>query len=284
LLDAWTDFFLSRQAMNVSPYTLIFYQRHAGVFLKWIENQGVTEPAEVTARYVRAYLAELSGRKLQDTTMHDYARAIKTLLRFWHAEGYIPQPVRFDMPKLARKRLPVLTSDQLRRVVSVCGVRDRALVLFMADSGLRRAEVIRLNWEDVNMQTGLVRVHQGKGKKDRSAVIGASVRRALLKYRRTLSEHGPLFQTDREPRQRLTARGLLAIFQRLTRRTGIKVTAHAMRRTFTILSLRAGMNPLHLQHLGGWESLEMVDRYAQMVDDDLLAEHRAHSPVDSLRD
>ena len=55
-----------------------------------------------------------------------------------------------------------------------------------------------------------------------------------------------------------------------------------MRRTFAILPLRAGMSPLHLKKLGDWEDLEMVQHYAQMVDDDLLREHRAHSPVDNL--
>ena len=67
------------------------------------------------------------------------------------------------------------------------------------------------------------------------------------------------------------------------RRTGIQVTPHALRRTFTILSLRAGMSPLHLQNLGGWESLELVQHYAQMVDEDLMQAHKAHSPVDNLK-
>jgi hypothetical protein len=45
---------------------------------------------------------------------------------------------------------------------------------------------------------------------------------------------------------------------------------------------RAGMDPLHLQALGGWEGLEMVKLHAQLVDDDLLQSHKAHSPVDYL--
>jgi integrase len=114
----------------------------------------------VTARYVRAYLAQLQGK---DTTKHDHARAIKTLLRFWHKEGYIPQLITFDMPRLEKKRLPVLTADQLRQIVQACNPRDKAIVLFMADSGLRRGEVCALNWADIDMQSGLVRVRQGKG-------------------------------------------------------------------------------------------------------------------------
>ena len=55
-----------------------------------------------------------------------------------------------------------------------------------------------------------------------------------------------------------------------------------MRRTFVILSLRAGMGELHLQAMLGHATLEMVGYYAQMVDEDLLREHAQHSPVDQL--
>jgi len=269
--------------MNCSPFTLRFYRFTAGAFVTWISNQGVTGPEQVTARYVRQYLAMLADRGLQDTTLHDYARAIKTLLRFWYAEKYIPDAIAFDMPRLAKKRLPVLTADQLRTVVSSCNHRDKSIVLFMADSGLRRKETISLNWGDVDMQTGLVRVKQGKGKKDRSAVVGARVRRTLLAYRRTIEHHNdtdPLFQTQEGTR--FTGSGFLRIFHRLSKQTGIHITAHALRRTFTILSLRAGMDPLHLQALGGWASMEMVEHYAQMEDVDLLQAHARHSPVDRL--
>jgi integrase/recombinase XerD len=283
LTDAYTDFILSRQAMNCTPVTLSFYRYTAGKFLEWIEGQGVTDPAEISARHVRTFLAELISRGLQDTTRHDYARAIRTLLRFWHHEGYTPQLVTFDMPRLEHKRLPVLTADQLREILKVCNVRDKAIVLFLVDGGLRRSEVIRLDWGDIDMQSGLVRVRQGKGRKDRSAVVGATTRRALLAYRRTkgkVSPEDPLFQT--KTGTRFTPGGFIRIFQRLTKWTGIHVTAHALRRTFVILSLRAGMDILHLQALLGHASLDMVQHYAQMVDDDLLAEHKAHSPVDNL--
>ncbi len=289
LNDAYTDFILSRQAMNCTPATLVFYRYTAGEFLKWIENTGVTDPRDVTARHVRGYLTQLRGNRGHeptDHTKHDHARAIKTLLRFWHKEGYTQTLVPFDMPRIAKKRQPVLTAAQLTELVKVCNVRDRAVLLFMADSGLRRQEVINLNWKDVDMETGLVQVLRGKGRKDRSAVIGATTRRALLAYRRTLKKAdsqlptAPLFQT--RSGRRFKGCGLLRIFQSLTERTGIHVTAHAMRRTFTILSLRAGMDPLYLQNLAGWEDLTMLNHYAQMEDIDLLQAHKAHSPVDNL--
>jgi integrase/recombinase XerD len=284
LHDGYTDFILSRQAMNSTPSTIAFYRYTVGVFLTWCEEQGVGSPQDVTGRLVRAFLAELVAKGRKDTTLHANARAIRTLMIFWHEEGYMSELVKFEMPKLSKKRLPVLTAEELVKVVSACNVRDRAIVLFMADSGLRRAEVINLNWSDVDMESGLVKVVQGKGRKDRSAVVGATTRRAILKYRKTLadvSSTSPLFQS--RTHERLTGSGLLIIFRRITKKTGIKTTPHALRRTFTILSLRAGMNALHLQNLGGWSDLEMVQHYSQMVDEDLLIEHRAHSPIDNLR-
>jgi site-specific recombinase XerD len=73
---------------------------------------------------------------------------------------------------------------------------------------------------DVDMQSELVRVIQGKGKKDPSAVIGARTRRALLAYGRKLlarASNSPLFQT--KTGTRFTHSGFIHIFQRLTRRT-----------------------------------------------------------------
>src|SRR5690349_16632947 len=80
LTDAYTDFILSRQAMNCTPATLSFYRYTAGAFLYWAEGKGITGPGEITARHVRQYLAQLITNNRKDTTLHANARAIRTLL------------------------------------------------------------------------------------------------------------------------------------------------------------------------------------------------------------
>lgn len=67
LLDAFTDFILSRKAMNCRPVTLSLYRFTVGKFLEWIAGQGITDPAEITAGHVRQFLAGLTNRALQDT-------------------------------------------------------------------------------------------------------------------------------------------------------------------------------------------------------------------------
>src|SRR5689334_4461353 len=93
---AYQDFLLSRQSLQCTRATLDFYKYTAGKFVEWL---GEREP---TAALVREYLANLKGK---DTTIHDHARAIRTLLRFMAAEGYC-NPVKIEMPRLSKKRLP----------------------------------------------------------------------------------------------------------------------------------------------------------------------------------
>lgn len=283
LQDSYTDFILSRQAMRVSKKTIEFYRYTAGIFMTWLESQSVTEPAEVTARHVRAYLAELAAREVSEWTCNGHARAIKTLLRFWHEEKYMPELVKFAMPKVSKKRRPDLSADEVAQILKTCSKREKAALLLMVDTGMRRAEVTALNWEDVDIDTGMIRVKNGKAGKSRTVIIGASTRRALLAYRRTLAaadDKEAVIQTDE--RHRFAGEGLYQLFKRLSKRAGIHFTPHALRRTCAILSLRAGMSPLALKSILGHSSMEMVDWYAQLCDDDVLQAHQEHSPVENI--
>jgi integrase/recombinase XerD len=283
LHDVYSDFIMSRQAMMCRERTVAWYAFTLGQVMEWMVHNGVAHPKEITAHKVRAYLSDLSARGLVDTTINNHARAIRTMLRFFYVEKYIPEPVTFRMPAIAQKRLLALTAVDVQNLLDVCqSARDNALILLMVDTGARRAEVCALNWDDVDIQTGLVRIVEGKGGKTRSVVVGTKTRRALLAYLRELNREPrePLFQTSTG--HRLTAMGVRSILLRLGKRSGVKVTPHALRRTFATLSLKAGMNPLHLQALMGHTTLEMTRKYIAMVDDDLVKAHKEYGPIDTM--
>lgn len=275
------DFILSRKAMRCSPKTLATYQSMLGRFARWLEAHGIQSPDQLTPRSVRAFLAELQGKAW---TLNGYGRAIRTLLRFWHEEGYLPQAIKVKVPSVPKQRLPFLTADQVKTVLRTCDLREKALILFMIDSGLRRQEVCNLNIGDVDPQTGAVRVIQGKGKKDRLAAIGSTTRHTLLAYLDTAPNKdpkSPLFQTVNG--KRFTGDGIQSLFRRLSRKVGFKVTAHMLRRSFATFALRLGMDIVSLQALLGHSSIETTRHYIQLLDDDILAAHHKASPADKLQ-
>jgi len=273
--DAFLDFRLSREAMNCSPATLEFYDYTAGKLAEWLEARGIVDPSELRSQHVRQYLTELRQRGLKDTSLHGHARAARAFARFLHSEGYIPEPINVDMPRLEAKRLPCLDADQLAHVLDKgCrSTRDKAVVILLADTGLRREEACALNWGDVDLKAGLVRVRRGKGGKAKS-------RRVLLRYRHSVPHDvgDPVFPSKRGGR--LTGMGMRMLFRQIGDRAGLHLTPHMLRRTFATLSLAAGMDALYLQALLGHSSLEMVRRYVQMVEADLQRAHAEHGPVD----
>jgi site-specific recombinase XerD len=86
-LDA---FLISREAMRVNSTTLDWYRSRLGRFLDFLAQQRVTRPEDITPHHVRLFLVSLERRQLSDWYIHGHARAIKTFLRFLHAEGIIP--------------------------------------------------------------------------------------------------------------------------------------------------------------------------------------------------
>lgn len=279
--DAYTDFILSRQAMLCTKQTMRFYSYNLSNILDWMKENGVKTPEDITSRYVRAYLAEMEGNGLSDSYIHSHARIIKTFTHFLLQEEYIEKEIMFTMPKIEKKRLKILSADELQKVLKACtNPRDKVIILLLADSGVRRAEACAVNWGDVDIKRGIVRVQRGKGKKYRTVIIGVTTRRALLAYRRTVNhkDASPLIQTKNGTR--LTHGGLRSAILRIGERAGIKISPHTLRRTFATLARRAGMDLLELQALMGHSSLDMTKRYIEMLEDDLINAHREHGPID----
>ncbi len=286
------SFLTAKDAALCSRRTLAAYTYALRRCVTWLRARGVTDPAAITPALVRAYFAELGGSGLAAGSVHDYARPVKTWLRFLYADGIIPTDVmaRVQMPRLDKAILPSFTASDVTELLRVCEdsqdpERDTALVLFLTDSGVRASELCALRVGDVDTRTGAVMVRHGKGAKDRTCYIGARARRALLRYllaRFDATATAPLFPsllTDRH----LTPSGLLILCRRLGARAGVPdCHPHKFRRTFAIESLRAGMDLIRLAAIMGHSDLAMLRRYLYLVEHDLAEAHRQHGPVDSL--
>jgi len=283
LSDAGLDFLLSRHAINCSPSTIKWYKFTLGKILDWFEKHGVHTPEQISGFLVRSLLAEMAAKGYSDSYIHSYARVIRTFVGFLFDEEYIDKPVKLQMPKLINKKRQRYTEEDIENILSACkDKRDRAFILLMIDSGLRRAEVLALNWSDIDLLSGIVRVVRGKGGKPRSVVVGIETRRALLKYQFEInsSDNQPVFQTISG--KRFTAGGLRSWLLRISKRAEINITPHALRRTFATLSIRGGMNLVHLQGLMGHASITTTRDYVGLTEEDLVKAHQKHGPVDRL--
>jgi len=277
--DALNDFYLAKRSSLAAPRTLEFYERTAGEFVTWLIGQGVTRPEDIAGAHVRGYLTQVRDRGVAEATTRMYAVGVKAFCRFCFREWETPR-FEIDMPRPEKNRMRLPSPEELELLLQACPrPRDRALLLFLADTGARLSEATALDWEDIDLETGLVRIRRGKGRKARSVLVGIETRRALLRYRRGIP-NGPTDPVWRGRLGRLTNAGVRYLFRRLQQETGLRFSPHDLRRFFATASLRNGMNPLHVQALLGHTSLEMTRRYLSIVEDDLKAAHEQHGPVD----
>jgi integrase/recombinase XerD len=190
-------------------------------------------------------------------------------------------------PKVTNGPVSPVEPEDLSALLKTCKAnsfldsRDKALIMFLHDTGARAREVLGVNIQDTNPVSGEIFIHLGKGGKSRSVFIGKASRksmRAYLKHR--LNDSPALWIT--EEGERLEYGGLRGILGRRAKQAGIKVPSlHSFRRAFAINMLRAGVNVFSLQKLMGHADLQVLRRYLAQTTEDMAQAHRIGSPVDN---
>jgi integrase/recombinase XerD len=163
-------------------------------------------------------------------------------------------------------------------------VRDYALLLFYADTGLRLNEALSVRLIDLDMEAQKVKV-LGKGAKEREVSFADTTANWLKKWlvRREgiasewlwVSRYGSRL-SDTSVSQRL---------KKLTRKAGIartRLSVHALRHFFAIDFLRNGGDAKSLQRILGHSDLSMTMHYVNWAGDEAQMMHRRASPVDKI--
>lgn len=289
LADALDLFVLDCRAQRFTKSTLGFYQGRLSLFVKWCDANGTTLLHELTATDIKRFLVHLQDKALSSAYVHSHARAIKTFCNYAVRDELITLSpfAKVKMPRLEKKLPKALSKAELTAIVKACkgNRRDRAIIFFLLDSGVRATELCNLNVADLDMQTGSVTVHQGKGQKDRTTFVGASTRKATKRYlieRNKPGQSEPLFISERGGK-RLTYFGLAQMLKRLRRDAKVEnFSAHALRRSFAIRMLRGGCDIFVLAKLMGHSDITVLRSYLDILTDDLQSAHEDFGPVDNL--
>jgi integrase/recombinase XerD len=310
--DHWLQgFYLAKAAEGISKNTLIEYTKDFRHFSLWLGDRDVTA---LTPSDLKVFLAGLrlvnhvSSRPLSPKTIYNTWVALRSLYRFLEEESALPDgnPMKsVPAPKAQTSVILPLGEEEVKTILVACdrkppaaakdgrrvysakrltSARDRAIVLFLLDSGVRASELCDLQLADVDQATGRVIVRSGKGGKGRVTYLGKHCRRALWRYlnRESRTPADPLFlSVEGRP---LTPNSLDHVFRGLEKRSGVQnLHPHRLRHTFATQFLRNGGNLLALQRLLGHTSLQMVKRYAEVAEADLQTLHETGSPVDRWR-
>jgi integrase/recombinase XerC len=256
------------------------------ILIRAVRRFGEARPLDaVPAAELRAWLLELRAT-LAPESIAGYVRGLKAFGN-WCAAEELAAAAGFRglrRPKVPHRLIAPFSDPELRSLLALADERERALALVLLDTGLRLSELASLRVGDVRPDGTLH--DMGKGAKERIVPIGASARRALVRYlgTRTVVVAGdPLFCGRWGPA--LTARGIQLAIARLGRRAavGTRCSPHTFRHTFARGYLVNGGDVFSLQQILGHTTLDMVRRYVYFVSFETVRRlHAAASPADGL--
>lgn len=194
-LQSWiAAFMMDRRAQNMANGTLHFYKARLKDFSAYFESVSIDRVMQIEPSHIRAFLLLLQEKGHNPGGLHSYYRVIKAFLRWFEFE---PENWRNPIRQIKAPKNPVIILDPVnidvaQTMIDICpkidffGLRDRAIILCLLDTGLRASELLAMNIEDVNFITGEIHILKGKGRKSRYVFLGSKSRKALrsyLKYR-----------------------------------------------------------------------------------------------------
>ncbi len=308
LVDVLEQYMIDCANRGRSDGTLALYRRDLGLLVQWLEQAGVVDLESVTLAILRQFLnflinsgsdkrfpnAIIQGR-LSPSTVGTYVSVIKAFFQWCFNEELIPSSpaARLSKPKASKKVLSTFTSEHIEAMLAACdtdtrtGFRDYVILLVLLDTGMRVSELCNLHLSDVHPR--YVKVF-GKGQKEREIGLHPDVSKVLWKY---INKHrlgfnvqdDHVFLSERGP---FTTSGVEMMFNYVGDRagiTGVRVSPHTMRHTFSKQYLKQGGDLFKLSRELGHSSVQVTGNIylGDFNSTDARMDHDKYSPAGGVK-
>ena len=222
-------------------------------------------PDQASAEDLRRYQLHLASSGVAAPSLN----ATVTALRFFFAVTLGRSEVSERMPFVREPRkLPVVLSpEEVARFLDAApGLKYRAALSVAYGAGLRAAEIISLKITDIDSTRMVIRVEQGKGRKDRYVMLSEHLLALLRAYWKAARPQGWLFP-GRDPVQPLTTRQLNRACHFAAQAAGIdkRVSLHTLRHSFATHLLEQKVDIRVIQVLLGHKKLDTTALYSQVA-------------------
>lgn len=249
------------QLRGLAPTTQRSYLHYVADYAKFYK----TSPEQLDLEAIRQYeLYLLHERKLSPESINSFVSSVQflylvTLEMPWGKECF---------PRVRRAhKLPLILSPQevSQFFESIPSLKYRAALMICYGSGLRISEAVALKVRDIDSSRMLLRVEEGKGRKDRYVMLSERLLAVLRCYWRAARPKDYLFPSWREKRH-LTSGALATACRDASRQCGLskRITAHTLRHSFATHLLEGGTDTRVIQALLGHSRIETTARYTQV--------------------
>ena len=278
-INGLVDAFMT--TVDVTSLTKQSYGKKVKAFFRWMIDTGTTSPKRED---ILRYKEELAQRGHSPLTVSAYLTPLRLFFAWLEAEGQYPNITAGI--KGAKKptgfRKESLTVKQVKAVLheidtsSLQGKRDFAILNLLFRTGIRTAELIKVDVRDIRQEGGIsVLDIQGKGhdSKDEFVLLTEETLKPIYEYlglRTAVKESDPLFTSlsNNNNGRRLTTRSIRGLVKKYFLSAGLnspKLTAHSTRHTFATMALLNGAEPVQVKEALRHKDLQTTMIYTHII-------------------
>lgn len=272
-------FLLDAKIKRLKPRSIKTYTIHLQIFSSFCDTQNITEIEQVNTLFIKEYGLSLSDKSI--AYQRNLLSMVSNLFTYLIQDELIAAKPKIKLPRKVIRIKEILSKEDIGRVIKACNnPKQRLMILMLLDTGMRISELIGLDIQQIDFETGVIHLLDTKSG-ERFVTIGNRVRKGLIIYLDD-REKGPLFLTN--SRKRYSLSGINRICKNIRKRSGVKYfTAHACRRTFITNSIRGKMPLDILMRLSGHTDFKTVrEHYLKTETKDLIDAQEEHGLVDNL--
>ena len=267
---------------QASGNTVASYMRDIRQFAGWLHDEEQREVVEATQNDIRSFLEHLESEGRSTATRSRALASLKNFYTYVVSSGFLTEsPVVEVKVDRGEKKLPqILTSREIELLlaqpssVEPKGIRDKAMLEVMYATGIRVSELISLDIDHVNLESGIIKCQSGK--KSRTIPLYPEALKALSAYMKDvraflLAVPGEKALFVNIGGARMSRQGFWKILKhyQAAARIDKEITPHTLRHSFAVHLLENGADLGSVQELMGHSDISSTQMYTQMVDQHL---------------
>ena len=271
------EFIESLKARQASPNTLASYERDIVQFDRYFSEQG-KKIFDLTKDDMQEYIDHLKEVGKSNSTISRSTASLKSFYRYLVNKKLAEENIaeNIEAPKVDRKEPMILTTAEIETLLEqpdlseLKGQRDKAMLEILYATGIRVTELVSLRIEDVNLNSGYIRVK--KKNSERHIPLGNRSLKCLKEY---IEKVRPLLIRTEEEKtlfintngQKMTRQGYWKILKQYKEQAKIDkdITPHTIRHSFAVHMLQNGAEIKTVQELLGHTDVASTMMYTQIV-------------------
>lgn len=258
-----------------SSHTIDNYARDLRRFVEFEATHKLKHWSDLDSRNIQSFVAARHRRGISAKSIQRELSALRSFFNYLITEGQLKHNPASDVqaPKTGRKLPKTLDVDQVQQFLNIrdtsfIGLRDKAILEVLYSSGLRLAELVNLDLNDLDLQESIINV-TGKGNKTRRLPLGRYANTALrdwLKARESIGnpEVSAVFVSDRG--KRLTPRSIQQRIKYWSQKQAMPshIHPHMLRHSFASHILESSGDLRAVQELLGHSDISTTQIYTHL--------------------